>query len=798
MALVETLARPVVGVSEAELAALEAIQRRVLWYSTYMIHHANNERPNVDGLKIGGHQASSASVVSIFTALYFHYLRAGDRIVPKPHGAPAYHGIQYLLGWIEKEWLGTLRQFHGLQSYPSRTKDPGRIDFSLGSMGFGGTAPTFAGLLRKYLDAHFGEQPGRFVAVVGDAELDEGSIWEAVAEEHVYTLDNVFWIVDLNRQSLDRVIPGVRARQIEAIFRANNWNVIEAKYGRKLEALFARPGGEALRDALDEMSNQQYQALLRLPGAEVLARLTALPQGDQIVRLLRDVADDELPSLIGDLGGHDLAVLLERFAEADAHKGAPTVLIAYTIKGWGLPFAGDPSNHAALMNEGQVAELRAQLGVPDDDPWAAFPEDSPEAELIRRAAERMAEPADPGRGIDPADVPTGLGTRFAPRGSTQEAFGRLMADLPNVPVGQRVVTTAADVAVSTNLGGWVNKVGVFNAAPQEEVPLPGPRLVRWQPGPSGQHVEFGIAEMNLFTFMGQAGLSQELLGEHLIPLATVYDPFVCRGLDAIIHALYGASKFIIVATPSGLSLAPEGGAHQSTITPGIGIQLPNLRAYEPCFARELEWLLMEAVRQCCDRQHGLASYLRLSTKQVDQSLIEPALARLGEEELRRQVIAGGYRLVDWRDRSSQVDPSTLVHIAAVGTVIPEAVRAAELLAAEGVAANVINLTSANRIYDELAGARRSGLRTGTDGFDPGHLGRLIPPDERSAPIVTVLDGASHSLAFLGSAFGVPVVPLGVDAMGQSGTMPDLYREYGIDAEHIVNGALMALEFPRRR
>lgn len=786
--------------SEADLATLDSIQRRVLWYSTYMVHQANNLRPNLDGLKVGGHQASSASVVSIFTALYFHFLRTGDRVVPKPHGSPAYHGIQYLLGWIEKHWLDTLRQFHGLQSYPSRTKDPGRIDFSLGSMGFGATAPTFAALVQRYLEAHFGaERPGRFVAVVGDAELDEGSIWEAVAEEQLGSLGNLLWVVDLNRQSLDRVIPGIRATQLQEMFRANNWQVLEAKYGRRLQAVFARPGGEALRRAIDAMSNQQYQAIIRLPAAEIRERLGRLTDGKRLLKLLADVPDDELPGLIGDLGGHDVGELLARFAEADAETTRPSVVFAYTVKGWGLPFAGDPSNHAALMSDGQIEELRQRLGVPAEDPWAAFPEDSPETALIRRAAERMREEAPRPSALPPEAVPPAIGTRFAPRGSTQEAFGRIMTDLAQVPrVGERVVTVSADVAVSTNLGGWVNRVGVFHATPEEEVPLPGPRLVRWQPGPKGQHVEFGISEMNLFTFLGQAGLSRELLGEHLIPLGTVYDPFICRGLDAIIHALYSASKFIIVATPSGLSLAPEGGAHQSTITPPIGIALPNLRPYEPCFARELEWVLLEAIRQCCDREHGLASYLRLSTKQVDQALLEPALARLGEERLRADVLAGGYRLVDWRDRAGDVDGGSLVQIAASGTVIPEAVRAAELLAAEGIAANVLNLTSAGRLYDELADARRRGLRSGEGGWDPGHLGRLIPPEERAAPIVTVVDGSSHTLAFLGSAFGAPLVPLGVDAMGRSGTLPELYREYGIDADHIVNGALMALDFPRGR
>ncbi len=791
--MVQTLARTDAE-RGADLAVLESIQRRVLWLATDIIHHANHVRPNVDGIKVGGHQASSASVVSILTALYFGYLRAGDRVAIKPHASPIFHAIQYLLGLLPREYLTTLRQFHGLQAYPSRTKDPDRVDFSLGSVGFGATAPAFAALVQRYAEVHFGvERPGRFVAVLGDAELDEGNIWEAVAEEHLTGLGNVLWVVDLNRQSLDRVIPGIRAGQLEEMFRANHWHVLEAKYGRRLQAAFARPGGQALRRCIDDMSNQQYQALIRLPGAEIRERLRGDKDGPALMRLLADYKDDDLPALIGDLGGHDLGELLARFAEAEAHTASPTVLFAYTVKGWGLPFAGDPLNHAAQLGEAQMVALRAQLGIGEDE-WAAFEPDSAEGRLCRQAAARLHEDeAELPPPIDPAAVPASLGARVPPRISTQEAFGRVLADLDGVPViGERIVTTSADVAVSTNLGGWVNKVGVFHATPQEAVPTPGPSLLRWQPGPTGRHIELGISEMNLFTLLGQLGLSRELIGQHLLPIGTVYDPFILRGMDALVHALYSGAKFVIVATPSGLTLSPEGGAHQSTITPGVGVELPNLVPYEPCFAREVEWTLLEGLRLCCDRENGSSTYLRLSTRPVDQSLMDPALARLGEDELRRQVLAGGYRLVDWRE-ARDVDPSTVVHIAAAGAIVPEAVAAAQRLHGEGVAANVLNLTSAGRLFEGLAESRRRGVRRGVGGADGGHLGELIPPEERNAAIVTVLDGSSHVLSFLGSAFGQPVVPLGVDSFGQSGSMPDLYREYGIDADHIVNAALLALD-----
>src|SRR5215208_4568954 len=263
----------------AGLRTLDHVQRRVLWLATRMIHEANYVRPNADGTKVGGHQASSASVVSIMTALYFGgWLRAGDRVSVKPHASPVYHAIQYLLGNLERRYLTTLRDFGGLQAYPSRTKDPDPVDFSTGSAGLGAAAPLFAALADRYAATHFpahgSGQRRRFIAVLGDAELDEGNVWEAIGDETIRgtRLGNVLWIVDLNRQSLDRVIPGIKVREMEALFRGIGWQVLEAKYGRRLQAAFARPGGAELRRRIDEMPNEEYQDLVRLAGAEARER----------------------------------------------------------------------------------------------------------------------------------------------------------------------------------------------------------------------------------------------------------------------------------------------------------------------------------------------------------------------------------------------------------------------------------------------------------------------------------------------------------------------------------------------
>src|SRR5689334_22634976 len=266
--------------TEAQLATLDRIQQRVLWLATRMVHEANHVRPNADTTKVGGHQASSASVVSIMTALYFGgWLRAGDRVSVKPHASPVFHAIQYLLGNLDRRYLTTLRQFGGLQAYPSRSKDPDPVDFSTGSVGLGAAAPLFAALADRYAATHFHPDQShptrRFIAIVGDAELDEGNVWEAIGDETIRgtRLGNVLWIVDLNRQSLDRVIPGIKVQEMEALFRGIGWQVLEAKYGRRLQAAFKAKGGAALRQRIDDMPNEEYQELVRLPGEAARDRL---------------------------------------------------------------------------------------------------------------------------------------------------------------------------------------------------------------------------------------------------------------------------------------------------------------------------------------------------------------------------------------------------------------------------------------------------------------------------------------------------------------------------------------------
>jgi pyruvate dehydrogenase E1 component len=757
-----------------DIDILDRIQRKVLWLSTWMVHHANALRPNSDGLKVGGHQASSASVVSLLTALYFKALRPGDVVAVKAHAAPAFYAIQALRGRLPTAALRELRVLGGLQAYPSRRKNPEIVDLTTGSMGLGAVQATFGALAVRYLADHgAAAPPERFIVMVGDAELDEGNVWEALAEEVVAELGNVLWIVDVNRQSLDRIVPDGRRRQLPTLFETFGWRVIELRWGARLRSVFARPGGAALRARLEAMPYGEYQSLLRLGPAAVRKALIGGPGREPdgaVDRLLAAVPDEALPDLVSDVGGHDVAAILDALAEAEAERTRPTVILAHTIKGWGLPLAADPLNHTALLTAAQVEDLRITLGVAPGAEWDGFPADSTEAAWIRRLPPLFTPP--PPRPIAGA-VPLELDEPWTGDISTQEAFGRVLGALSRLPVADAIATVSADVAITTHLAGWINRKGIYfpRAKPNYFAELP--QAVQWRESARGQHLELGIAEHNLFLLLGALGLTGELGGTTLLPIGTLYDPFVSRGLDALYHALYAGGRFVVVATPSGITLAPEGGAHQSVITPGLGIALPDLAYFEPTFAREVEWILLSALAGIAERS-GESLYLRLSTRPVDQRLAPTPGAAY-----RRDVLEGGYRLIDARGAAGWDPEQNAIHLFAVGALLPEAVEASRRLGEEGVWASVFVVTSPDRLYRGFRVPR-------------SHLERLVGAEEEGVPVVSVLDGHSQALAFLGAALGVPQIPLGVDHFGQSGSRGDLYRHYGLDAGAIADAARVLL------
>ena len=773
------------------LETLSALEKKVLWLSSWTIHNANHLRPNQDGIKVGGHQASSASLATIMTALYFSVLRPQDRVAVKPHASPVFHAIQYLLGIQTQEKLENFRGFGGAQSYPSRTKDIDDVDFSTGSVGLGVAQTLFSSLVQDYVHAHGwmkGKAEGRMIALVGDAEMDEGNIYEALIEGWKHGIRNTWWIVDYNRQSLDAVIREGLWEKFETMFRNFGWDVVIIKYGKLMQAAFAEPGGDKLKGWIDSCPNQLYAALCFQGGAAFRKRLQD-EIGDQgaVSRLIEQRSDAELLALMSNLGGHDLASVLEAFEAIDHDR--PVCFIAYTVKGIGLPFQGHKDNHSGLMNLQQMEAWRSDQNVRAGHEWApfegitqpvakvkAFLEQVP---FVQEGRRRFKAPALP--------VPDKLDFKPAAAMSTQQGFGLILNELArsDTKLAERIVTTAPDVTVSTNLGAWVNRRGLFargevaDLFKKEKIPS----TFAWEFSPKGQHIELGIAEMNLFILLSALGLSHSIHGERLLPIGTLYDPFIERGLDALNYACYQDARFMVVATPSGITLAPEGGAHQSIATPLIGMAQDGLASFEPAFVDELatimrwgfEYMQREGKKSGLTNRDetGGSVYLRLSTRPLDQPQREvtPALAE--------DMIKGAYWL-----RKPGANAECV--IAYTGTVATEAIEAAGLMAEDRRDIGVLAVTSADRLNAGWTAAERARRRG--DYSAESHIETLLAPLPRHCGIVSVIDGHPATLAWLGSVHGHRVSALGVEHFGQTGTIGDLYRHHGIDTDSIIEAA----------
>jgi len=775
-----------------DLDILRALEKKVLWLASWTIHNANHLRENTDGLKVGGHQASSASLATIMTALYFDVLRPADRVAVKPHASPIFHAIQYLLGKQTQERLENFRGYKGAQSYPSRTKDIDDVDFSTGSVGLGVAQTLFSSLVQDYVRMHgWGlERPeGRMIALVGDAELDEGNVFEAVLEGWKQGLRNCWWIIDYNRQSLDAVVREGLWERYEQLFKNFGWDVVILKYGALQQAAFKEPGGAKLKSWIDNCPNSLYSALVFAGGAAWRKRLNDEigDQGD-VSKLIEKRSDAELAALMNNLGGHDLQTVLDAFKSIKHDK--PTCFICYTIKGFGLPFAGHKDNHSGLMTPAQIDAFRQANKVRPGHEWDRL-EGLPSPERVEAFLAKVprAQAAERQLKTPPIAVPEELAVTVQPTMATQTGFGAILNEIGrgSDEFAARIVTTSPDVTVSTNLGPWVNRRGLFaretvaDTFKSEQIPS----TFNWEFSRKGQHIELGIAEANLFILLSALGLSHTINGVRLLPVGTLYDPFIARGLDQLNYACYQDARFMVVATPSGITLAPEGGAHQSVAEPLIGLAQDGLASFEPAYVDELAVIMRWAFaymqksggevseRNWLRDETGGSVYLRLSTRPVEQ------IQRKMTNELRHQIVDGAY----WMRKPG---PNCQVVVAYTGAIAPEAIEAIGLMGEDRRDVGLLAVTSADRLNAGWTAAQRARERGLVHARS--HIERLLADVPPHCGIVTVLDGHPATLAWLGAVSGHRTRALGVEHFGQTGSLGDLYEHYGIDANAIVAAA----------
>ena len=779
-------------VKKADLRILQSLEKKVLWLSMWMIHNANHLRDSIDGLKVGGHQASSASITTIMTALYFNVLRIEDRVAVKPHASPVFHAIQYMLGRQTEDKLKAFRSLGGTQSYPSRTKDTDGVDFSTGSVGLGVAMTLFASMVQDYtrlnevVDKHPDtvNEPGRMIAVMGDAELDEGNIYEAMLEGWKYDVRNLWWIIDYNRQSLDGVVSDGLFRKIQDFFDNVGWNVVPLKYGKKLEQVFALQGGDTLRQWIDDCPNDLYSALtFKGQTGEKDAWRTPLKKDLRgvhgIKSILEDHDDERLHTLMTNLAGHDMEAVLEAFhSVAD---DTPQCFIAYTIKGHGTPLAGHRDNHAGLMNLEQMDIFRNKMQIPEGTEWSAYDNLLIEPKTAKNFCLQAPFNNRPSQENEPPKItiPDNLPLSFRSSTSTQASFGNILHELSrgNTDLASRIVTTSPDVSVSTNLGPWVNQRGVFSLDVRNDV-FRDEKVAsaqKWLRHGTGQHFELGIAENNLFIMLAALGLSGSLFGTRLLPIGTLYDPFIARGLDSLNYACYQDARFMLVATPAGITLAPEGGAHQSISSPLIGIGQPGLSSYEPAYADELA-VIMRWGFDYMQAKNGGSIYLRLSTRAIEQP------SREMSSDLESRIIKGAYWLIPPADGAR-------IAIVYSGAVVPEVIEAYEQIKEEIPGLGVMAITSFDRLYHEWQRSQVDDVEGGSN--TDCHIINLLAPLHSDAVLITVQDAHPATLSWLGSVTGRKLLPLGVTEFGQSGNIQDLYREYGIGVDAIIDAAARA-------
>ena len=771
---------------------LRQIEQRLLWLSHWMIHHANHIRSSENTIKTGGHQASSASMVSILTALYFVTLKNNDRVAVKPHASPIFHAMQYLMGKLDLEHMKNFRGFGGIQPYPSRTKDIDDVDFSTGSVGLGVAITSFASIIQDYItEKDWCEKlpVSRMVALVGDAELDEGNIYECLQEGWKHDVRNVWWIIDYNRQSLDGIVHEGVWERAEKVFQAFDWQVVRIKYGKLQKAAFKEPGGKQLKEWIDTCPNEDYSALTYLGGENWRRRLLDDLSGDaDVVTLIESRCDATLAKLMENLGGNCVETLSEQFSLINHDK--PVCFLAYTIKGWGTPIAGHKDNHSGLMTPDQMQEWKTKMGVSDGNEWEPF-ESVSDIKNLKNFLDSVSFFKKEERRYEAAKITIeNISINIPKIISSQAGFGKILDQIAqsNNELSKHILTASPDVSGTTSLGPWINRKKLFGRKiksdhfSQQRIPS----TAKWETAPEGQHIELGIAEMNLFLLLAAAGLSHSIFGKRLLPIGTIYDPFISRGLDALNYGCYQDARFMLVGTPSGVSLAPEGGAHQSIGTPLIGMSQDGLASFEPAFMDELvvvmNWAFDYMQRDGQNNYSpvwlrdytGGSVYLRLTTKPLEQPI------RHLSNEQESNIINGAYWL-------RQPGPNCQLVIAYQGAVADEAIKAAGTLGERYKDVAVLAVTSADRLNAGWTAAQS--VRRNSHTRAKSHVEVLLESINNHANIVTVIDGHPATLAWLGSVYGHKLISLGVEHFGQAGTIKDLYTHFDIDADAICSAAL---------
>lgn len=881
-----------------DLEALNSIARRAHYLANLMIYRANH-RSNVEkgDPKVGGHSSASSSALHILGAIHLVVKSGFDHIANKPHASPADHAYNYLLDLFLNDDLSRMPlemcniAMDGLRAFPKDGEpvfqsyhsayDPDRHNFF--PSGTVGIPPVNAGYLAhayNFARSHGYKVPeAHFWALIGDSEFREGSLFEAIPDLAEREVGNLTWIVDYNRQSLDGhritnrdIMGGTDDHRIEKTMEANGWEVIQIRHGQIRERLFQKPGGDAFRKLFEvDLTDYELQVLLQLNDAKAI-RQELSKYHKQLGTFLKSVSDTDLVASIRDLGGHDFTILVAALEQSKKNKKKPTLIIAHTLKGWGLEMAARPGNHSALPDEEELNTLRKDLKIAGDELFQRFGASSSEGKYLKTRGQELyeqileqekirSENADRFKKLQSSlgEIPETLdiNLKLASYPHTQWMLGQLTAKLTRISnsvpntlkgdekafhlAGQMLVSMAPDVGTSTNLNPAMDGK-IFGAPVVEDMETEfgvkdkkTPDLVPGQET-NDRFLRFEIAEANVMSCVGSYGRIRDTLGIPLLPLMTVYDFFVKRAHDQFFYDLYWKSSFILVGTPSGVTLSPEGAQHGWK----SDFQIPNQITWEPFFCQELDWIFCDAVRRHLtgDNVGRNGVFIRGVTRGIDQkALLQslktqlrfktdqntplcpvdfPMAGAVNESEvstvddteilaqLRHDVLAGAYYLLDYRGYAGYEPGDNVVHIFAMGSLGTEALKASAKLREKGIYANVIMVTCTDLLVGNMAHESDFAYLKKGLGIDAtlylqpqlnGHLGdaEMTTVAGRRIPIVSVHDGEIGLLDNIGAIVGVRQEALGVRKHSRCGRPQDVYTYHHIDADSVVAAAMKVLE-----
>lgn len=873
-----------------DIKVLNSIAKRAHYFANQMIHIANHRSDKNKGdPKVGGHPSASASSLHLLGALHLVVKSGFDHMAVKPHASPTDHSYNYLLNLLLESDLSRFtpekgaQAMHGLrafskngepvfQSYHSRF-DPDQHNFlPSGTVGIPPVNLGYLALAYRYAKDHGYKVPenAHFWALIGDSEFREGSLYEAMPDFAEREIGNVTWIVDYNRQSLDghritnkSIMGGTDDMRLEKTAAANGWEVIQVRHGSLREKLFKKPGGDAFQKFLEtDLEDFELQAFLLIKSGKELKE-AVLEKHTGLKKFLENVSDEEFYSALRDMGGHDFEKLIAAYEASKKNKRKPTLVIAHTLKGWGLSNAAAPGNHSSLVDQEEIDALRDAQGLTADNLFGLFDNKTPEGQYLKKRGDDVYKQILEQNKIKDAnkkyflenvvkygEIPDSLdiNLKMVNYPHTQWMLGQLTAKLTRIantsdkdpkPLtdfekkfrlpSELFVSMAPDVGTSTNLNPAMDgKVfGAINIEDYErQFEVKDTKLPDLVPGQevSDRFIRFEIAECNVMSCAGSFGQIRDLLGIPLMPLMTVYDFFIKRALDQYFYNLYWRSSFILGGTPSGVTLSPEGAQHGWK----SDFQIPNQIVWEPYFCQELDWIFCDSLKRHFmfdnDGRQGicirgvtrgadqkeflkrLKTQKRFKTQNVlltpngypyEGATEESSIAAISDAEImettRRDVLSGGYYLINYQGYAGYEPGDNVVNIFSMGSPTTEAIEASDKLLQKGIYANVIVVTSPDLLIGAMAESNQYSHLKENLGINAklyfngsiDHAGDLATISGRRIPIVSVHDGEAGLLDNIGSVVGVRHEVLAVKKHSKCGRPEDVYKYHHLDADSIV-------------